>query len=207
MTVVIVGMASMTVVMEATNSRERTVRSAALLFRERGVDSTGLRQVVEHAQAPRGSLQHHFPGGKQQLVVEAVEWIARKAAEPLEAILETTPPPDAQTVVAELFDRFRKLLTRTSYRAGCPIAAAVVDRGSAGDAVATATRHAFRQWATPLELALRRGGLSELRAARVSLLVISSVEGALIISRARHDMSALDAVAAEIDLLLTDTTN
>ena len=204
MTTVMVRVSSMTTVMGTTNSRERTVRSAALLFRERGVDSTGLREVVEHAQAPRGSLQHHFPGGKEQLVVEALAWIAGKAAEPLEATLEATPPPSARTVVADLFDRFRKLLTMTDYRAGCPIAAAVVDSGSAGDAVATATRHAFEHWAKPLELALHRGGLTEPRATRVALLIISSVEGALIMSRARHDMGALDAVAAEIDLLLTD---
>lgn len=192
----------MTTVMDAMNSRQRTVRSAALLFRERGVDGTGLREVVEHAEAPRGSLQHHFPGGKEQLVVEAVAWIAGKAADPLRATLGTTPPPPARQVVAELFTRFRRLLTMTDYRAGCPIAAAVVDGGAERDAVAVATRQAFGQWAAPLELALRRGGLSELRASRVALLIISSVEGALIMSRARHDTDALDAVAAEIDLLL-----
>jgi AcrR family transcriptional regulator len=194
----------MTSVMNAMNSRLRTIRSAALLFRERGVDGTGLREVVEHAEAPRGSLQHHFPGGKEQLVVEAVAWIAEKAADPLRATLGTTPPPPARRVVAELFGRFRRLLTRTDYRAGCPIAAAVVDGGADRDAVAVAIREAFQQWAAPLELALRRGGLSELRAPRVALLIISSVEGALIMSRARHDTDALDAVAAEIDLLLAD---
>jgi AcrR family transcriptional regulator len=192
----------MTDVMATPSSRERTIRSAALLFRERGVDGTGLREVVEHARAPRGSLQHHFPGGKEQLVVEAVAWIAGKAAEPLRATLDATPPPPARTVVAELFERFRSLLTMTDYRAGCPIAAAVVDGGADHDAVAAAAHEAFRRWAGPLEQALRRGGLSEVRAARVALLVISSVEGALIMSRARRDMDALDAAAAEIDLLL-----
>lgn len=200
-----VTMSNMTTVMDAMNSRQRTVRSAALLFRERGVDGTGLREVVEHAKAPRGSLQHHFPGGKEQLVVEALAWIAEKAAAPLRATLGTTPPPAARQVVAELFSRFRRLLTTTDYRAGCPIAAAVVDGGADRDGVAVATREAFQQWAAPLELALRRGGLPGLRAPRVALLIISSVEGALIMSRARLDMDALDAVAAEIDLLLTDT--
>ena len=59
------------------------VRSAALLFRERGVGGTGMRDVVEHAEAPRGSLQHYFPGGKEQLLVEAMAWMAERAARPL----------------------------------------------------------------------------------------------------------------------------
>lgn len=204
MTAVMVTVSNMTGVMDAMDSRQRTIRSAALLFRERGVDGTGLREVVEHAEAPRGSLQHHFPGGKEQLVAEAVAWIAEKAADPLRAALEKTPPPPARQVVADLFDRFRRLLTMTDYRAGCPIAAAVVDGGADRDAVASATRRAFQQWAAPLEIALRRGGLPGARASRLTLVIISAVEGALIMSRARHDMDALDAVAAEIDLLLTE---
>src|SRR6478672_2440997 len=60
--------------------RERMVFSAAQLIRRDGVSATGLRTVVEHAHAPRGSLQHYFPGGKEQLVNEAVAWGGRYAS-------------------------------------------------------------------------------------------------------------------------------
>ena len=123
----------------------------------------------------------------------------------MEASLEADPPPAPRQVVGELFDRFPTLSTMTDYRAGCPIAAAVVDAGSAGDAVALATADAYRRWTAPLERALARGGLDQARASRVALLVISAVEGALIMSRARRDMEPLDAVATEIDLLLSTT--
>ena len=43
--------------------RERMVLSAAQLVRIHGVGATGMRDVVAHAEAPRGSLQHYFPGG------------------------------------------------------------------------------------------------------------------------------------------------
>ena len=54
--------------------RERMVLSAAQLVRIQGVGATGMRDVVAHAEAPRGSLQHYFPGGKDQLIAEAVAW-------------------------------------------------------------------------------------------------------------------------------------
>lgn len=193
----------MTAVMSATSPRDRTVRSAALLFRERGVGGTGLRDVVEHAQAPRGSLQHYFPGGKQELLTEAMGWMAERAARPLREALADEPPPAPRLVVAQLLDRFRELLTMTGYRGGCPIVAGVADASWDSSAVADAARDAFGVWLTPLEQALRRGGLSELRAERVALLVVSATEGAVIISRARRDCSALDAVQAELDLLLS----
>src|SRR5262249_52667678 len=60
------------VVMAERTPRERMVFAAVQSIRERGVAGTALRDVVERAEAPRGSLQHYFPGGKDQLVAEAV---------------------------------------------------------------------------------------------------------------------------------------
>lgn len=196
----------MTTVMSATSPRDRTVRSAALLFRERGVGGTGMRDVVEHAQAPRGSLQHYFPGGKQELLAEAMGWMAERAARPLREALAAEPPPEPRVVVAQLLDRFRELLTMTDYRAGCPIVAGVADASWDSSVVTDAARDAFRAWIDPLEQVLRRGGLSAQRSTRVALLVVSAAEGAVVISRARRDLSALDAVQAELDLLLRAST-
>src|ERR1700733_13761679 len=53
-------------------ARDRIVRSAATLVRERGVHGVGLRQIVAHANGPRGSLQRYFPGGKTQVITEAL---------------------------------------------------------------------------------------------------------------------------------------
>jgi len=189
--------------MTQKSPRERTVRSAALLFRERGVGGTGLRDVVEHAGAPRGSLQYYFPGGKEQLLVEAMAWMAERAARPLRAALAAPEPPSPRDVVHGLLDRFRELLTITDYRGGCPIIAGVADASWDSPTVTEAARTAFATWLTPLQEALARGGVPAERAARLALLVVSAAEGAIVLSRARRDLTALDAVQTELDLLLT----
>ncbi|MFB9742985.1 TetR/AcrR family transcriptional regulator [Pseudonocardia sulfidoxydans] len=183
--------------------RERIVRSAALLFRERGVGATGMREIVAHAAAPRGSLQHYFPGGKQELVAEAMTWMAERAAGPLRASLDVEPAPPPAEIVRGVVDRFREVLALTDFTGGCPIVAGVADAAWDGDVVAAAARDAFARWLDPLAQALRHGGIEAGRADRLALMVISAAEGALVISRARRDESALDAVAAELDLLLT----
>ena len=73
--------------------RERMIVSAALLIRERGAQSTAIADVLAHSGAPRGSAYHHFPGGRTQLLCEAIdfagEYIARridKAGTALEAL-------------------------------------------------------------------------------------------------------------------------
>jgi AcrR family transcriptional regulator len=193
----------MTVVMTTRSPRERTVRSAALLFRERGVGRTGLRDVVDHAGAPRGSLQYYFPGGKEQLLAEAMKWMAERATRPLHAALAADEPPTPRAVVRGLLDRFRELLTVTDFRGGCPIVAGVADASWDSPTVTEAAREAFAMWLAPLQEALVRGGLPVERAARLALLVVSAAEGAVVLSRARRDLDALDAVQEELDLLLT----
>jgi AcrR family transcriptional regulator len=192
----------MTGVMTEKAPRERMVRSAALLFRERGVGGTGMRDVVEHANAPRGSLQYYFPGGKQQLLAEAMVWMAERAARPLREVVSAAEPVPPAQVVGGLLGRFRELLTVTDFRGGCPIVAGVTDASWDQPAVADAARAAFATWLAPLQDALVRGGLTAERAGRAALLVISAAEGAVVLSRARRDFSALDAVQEELELLL-----
>ena len=57
-----------------SNPRERMVVSAALLIRERGAQATAISDVLEHSGAPRGSAYHYFPGGRTQLLCEAVDY-------------------------------------------------------------------------------------------------------------------------------------
>src|SRR5919201_518936 len=54
--------------------RQRMIESAMALVAEHGVDGTSFSQVIEHSGAPRGSIYHHFPGGKAQLMEEATRY-------------------------------------------------------------------------------------------------------------------------------------
>ena len=62
---------------EQLDARQRMIVSAALLIREHGVEATSFSAVLAHSGAPRGSIYHHFPGGKAQLVEEATRYGAQ----------------------------------------------------------------------------------------------------------------------------------
>src|SRR5919198_3743632 len=82
--------------------RERMVFSAAQLIRRDGVTATGMREVAAHAQAPRGSLQHYFPGGKEQLVNEAVSWAGRYAGKRVARFLAGLDEPTPSGLFAAM---------------------------------------------------------------------------------------------------------
>ena len=99
------------------------VVSAALLIRERGAHSTAISDVLKHSGAPRGSAYHYFPGGRMQLLEEAIDYAGAYIAGKISA---------AETAVAlldELIEMYRQQLIRSDYRAGCPIVAVTVEAG------------------------------------------------------------------------------
>jgi AcrR family transcriptional regulator len=176
----------------AADSRKRMVRSAALLFRERGLSGTSFRDVVAHSGAPRGSISHHFPGGKAQLAEEAVEWAGGVIAAWMESA-GGDPVAMLRTFVAS----WRQVLHDEDFRAGCPLVA--VATAATDDRLAAAASHAFARCQDGFARSLRGAGVEEGRAASLATLVVSGVEGAIVLCRARRDTAPLEEVARELD--------
>lgn len=188
----------MTYVMTTTSVRQRVVQSAALLIRERGIAGTGMREIAEHAEAPRGSLQHYFPAGKDQVVTEALAWVSEQVAAPLVKVASADEPVPAQVVVAKMFGRWRRILVDSDYLAGCPLVATITD-AVGNDALRAAAAEAFGRWRETLTAALHRGGLAPARAEGVAVLAISSLEGAIVLARAQRDLAPLETVGRELE--------
>jgi AcrR family transcriptional regulator len=179
----------------SAGSRERMVRSAALLFREQGYSGTGFRDVIAHSGAPRGSIYHHFPGGKAPLAQEAVAWAAGAIAARLDQALASER--DAEGVLRAFLTPWREVLERSDFRAGCPLVAITVETGAPPQLTA-AVAEAFAGWQELLATRLRAAGIPAPRAASLATLTVAAIEGAVLLCRARRDTAPLDAVATEL---------
>ncbi|MEU9269004.1 TetR/AcrR family transcriptional regulator [Streptomyces sp. NPDC048251] len=185
--------------------RERMVFSAAQLIRRDGVGATGMREVAVHAGAPRGSLQHYFPGGKQQLVNEAVDWAGRYAGKRVARFLDESARAGGPTpagLFAAMVRQWTDEYAASGFAAGCPVAAATVDCAASGDATREAAAAAFATWTGPVAEALTGMGVPAARAGSLATLMISALEGAILIARAERDVRALTTVATELAPLL-----
>jgi AcrR family transcriptional regulator len=178
------------------------VFSAAQLIRRDGVGATGMRDVAAHAEAPRGSLQHYFPGGKEQLVNEAVAWAGRYAARRVARFLAGMAEPTPSGLFAAMVRQWTEEYETAGHLSGCPVAAATVDCASSAASTRQAAATAFATWARPVAEALTGMGVPADRAGSLATLMISALEGALIIARAEADPRALTTVVRELGPLL-----
>jgi AcrR family transcriptional regulator len=175
------------------------VRGAAQLLRERGYTGTGFREVIALTGAPRGSIYHHFPGGKAELAGEAVGYVGGLARQAIESDLAGGDPIAALRGFVELW---RADFERSGYRAGCPIAAVAVESHDEAPELLDAADRAFGQWQSAFAASLRQAGVARQRAERLAALVVAAVEGAIVLSRARRDPQPLLDVARELEASL-----
>lgn len=180
---------------QALDSRERMVRSAALLFRERGYSATAFSDVIADSGAPRGSIYHHFPAGKAQLAQEAVAYAARAIAARLDEAL--AHERDAAGVLRAFLAPWREALERSDFRAGCPLVAITVET-DVPPPLRAAVAAAFAGWRELLAARLARADVPPTRADALGTLTLAAIEGAVLLCRAQRETAPLDAVAAEL---------
>ncbi|MFI0718154.1 TetR/AcrR family transcriptional regulator [Streptomyces sp. NPDC021224] len=182
--------------------RERMVFAAAQLIRRDGVGATGMRDIAAHAEAPRGSLQHYFPGGKEQVVNEAVRWAGGYAGRRVERFLAALPEPTPGALFAAMAQQWIDEFESTGFLTGCPVAAATVDSTASTPSARAATASAFTAWTTPLTAALVTLAVPAERAPALATLMISTLEGAILLCRAHESTAPLATVTTELTPLL-----
>ena len=172
--------------------RQRMIERTAVLLAKKGLQGTSFSEVLEATGAPRGSLYHHFPGGKDELILAAV----RLAGDQALAALDRMSGSSAADVARTFAGLWRAVLDMSGFAAGCAVVAVTV----AADSQPLLERAAevFRDWRSRLGALLAQGGVPEDRAPALAAGLISGLEGAVIMSRAERSFEPFDLVAGEL---------
>jgi TetR/AcrR family transcriptional regulator, lmrAB and yxaGH operons repressor len=172
---------------KSRDGRDRLLDGAGRLLAERGYAAMELRDVAERGKAPRGSIYHHFPRGKAQLAAEAAALDGERTREAIEKSLAKHGVKGTLRLFA---DFFRRQSARHPELIGCPVAAAALAHPEDPELAAVATA-AFVSWETPIATALEGEGIAPQDAVAFAALTVSTIEGALLRTRAAGDHDAL----------------
>lgn len=176
----------------AAETKSRMVDGAVRLLATQGLQGTSFADVLELTGAPRGSIYHHFPDGKDELLAAAVDLAGSRA---LDAVDQWAGRAPAEVTEAFL-GLWRALLERSGLRAGCAVLAVTVSTGS--PELLTHAASVFRSWRTRLAELLREGGLTDDDAAGFAATLVAASEGAVVVSRAEQSMEPFELVAGQL---------
>jgi AcrR family transcriptional regulator len=187
-----------------SETRDRILDASGELFRRQGYAGTGIKEILEQAKAPFGSLYHFFPGGKSALGAEAV----RRSGYLYGLLLAEYVPPEVDLLegIRAFFSAAARDLEESDYADACPIATVALEVSSTDEEMRLACAEVFEAW---IEAGVWRFGLAGIEPVTARALVIqmlAGLEGAFVLARAlrstepleRAGEAAADAVAASI---------
>lgn len=176
------------------STKDRILDVTAELFRRYGYTGTGMKQVVAEANAPFGSLYHHFPGGKEQLGAEVVRRSGRMYFELFEAVYDGAA--DAASGVEDFFSGAAEVLRATDYADACPIATLALEVANTSEPLRLATADVFKSWISGAAERFGAAGVPHDEARRLAIWMIAALEGAFVLARALRSTEPVEVAGA-----------
>lgn len=180
--------------------REQIIATTSALLEKQGFHGTGLNEIVKESGAPKGSLYHYFPDGKEQITVEAVLQSGRLTAERIRAGLS-----GSSTVAGAVHDFVLNIadnVERSGFGAGGPLTAVAMETATQSERINSACREAYAMIEASFREKLLDSGFAKARSDELATFITASIEGGIILSRTHHTGDPLRLVARQLRVLL-----
>lgn len=174
------------------DTREQMIEGALALLAKQGLQATSFSEVLKLTKAPRGSIYHHFPGGKDELIAEALRLLEQRTIQSIRALDSDGP----EGIVEGFLGLWRYLLITYNFSAGCSAVAVTVATNSSR--LLERSESIFDSWQSVLTEKFIRAGLPTKRAAGFTTTLIAACEGAVVMARAAKSIEPFERVAKQL---------
>ena len=182
-----------------TTSREQIIEKTRELLEIQGYHGTGLNQIVKESGSPKGSLYYYFPGGKEELAVEAIQQAGTMVLKRIRHNLSLVDDP--AIAIREFIMNIAINVERSGYAKGGPITTIALETASSSEQLRAVCDQIYQDWQKAFSEKLQTVHLPE-RAASMSTLIIAAIEGGVILCRTSKSRNPLERIAEEIYFLV-----
>ncbi len=181
-------------------TRDRLIAAMTDALRRRGLHGIGLTELLQSAGAPKGVLYHHFPGGKTELAIAAIDRVVERMTSGLDQLLATAPDPLA--AMRQWIRAATERLQRTGFESGCPLATVALESAPDDKALREALARGFARLRERIANGLVVAGMPAERATGVATLMVAAYEGGLLQARVAHSIEPVQQITDTLLALL-----
>jgi TetR/AcrR family transcriptional repressor of nem operon len=174
-------------------TKQEIIRKAAPIFNEKGYDGAALSDLMRATGLEKGGIYRHFDG-KEQLAAEAFDYAWKLA---LDARFEGTQE------ISNTVDRLKRIVWNFRDQrsglvpGGCPLLNTAIDSDDGNTKLRAKALAALRSWLKRLQSVIEEGKrrgeiLRGVDSSELGTLIISTLEGSLMVSRLRRKDDARD---------------
>jgi TetR/AcrR family transcriptional regulator, lmrAB and yxaGH operons repressor len=181
-----------------STTRQKMLLSSIDLLRERGAGGVTVDAVLSRSQSPRGSVYHHFPGGRGEIISAALTL----AGDTITGIIEQATALGSVGALRRFGKMWNRLLLDSDFNTGCPVVSVAVGGSAVDQHLLPAVAEIFQDWHQALAEAMIADGVDTQRAGRLATVTVAAIEGAIIVCRVQRSTTPLDGVLAELESLI-----
>jgi TetR/AcrR family transcriptional regulator, lmrAB and yxaGH operons repressor len=181
---------------DSTDTRSRILKAAQHLFRKRGYHATGLNDILELAQAPKGSMYHHFPAGKEEIGVCVIESITSG----LLGLFNQRRARSTSALVLQVGEQLVQVAEKTQFEI-CALYTGFAAERKSSPLLGRAVAAAYTQMVNTLQARMVQDGMSPRIASDKAQLVVALLEGGSLLAQAQQDASAFRLAVKQAALL------
>lgn len=181
-------------------ARDSIVETACVLLESQGFHATGINQLVKQSGAPKGSLYHYFPAGKDEIAATAIDRAGRMVAERITVGLAASDNPGEaiQSFVARIADQ----VEASGYSSGGPLTTVAMETATTNEPLNLVCREAYGRLQAAFERKLLQSEFDPTQAQQLATFITASIEGGIILSRTYHSGDPLRLVAAQLGSMI-----
>jgi TetR/AcrR family transcriptional regulator, lmrAB and yxaGH operons repressor len=182
------------------STREQIIEATCELLELQGYHATGLNEIVSKSKSPKGSLYYHFPGGKEEIAVEAITYVGNVVLNRIREHLAQVDAPDE--AIRNFIRNIAYNVEMSGFRAGGPITTIALETASSNERLRDECQRIYDSWKSSFFDKLVAGGMKPERAQRIAAIIIAAIEGGVILCRTAQSRMPLEDVADEIGFLI-----
>jgi TetR/AcrR family transcriptional repressor of lmrAB and yxaGH operons len=182
--------------MKKISTRDKLIHAMADALQRKGMHGVGLSELLEIAGAPKGSLYHHFPGGKSELAVAAIDHISRTIDGLFAQLFSQRSDP--LKAMHHWLQGALQQLENSQFERGCPLATIALESGPEDVEIRAALQRSFTAVRQALSQQLHAFGYPSEQADNLAALFVALYEGGLLQARVAGSSEPLKRAATAL---------
>ena len=181
-------------------TKEKLIQVTAKLIREKGIAATGIAELVEISAVPKGSIYHHFPGGKDDLIIAAIQNFKDLMSAAFKASLKGKST--AKSGLTSILDYYIDSLEKSNFRNGCPLAIVAMESSGNNDLINNTCKEVMDYWVDNLTSYFKYKGSNAGRNEAIEF--ITRLEGSLIMCQIYNDTKSLSHLKKQLSSIINE---
>ncbi|AOC92601.1 TetR/AcrR family transcriptional regulator [Bacillus sp. L381] len=183
-----------------TGTKERIIQASAYLFQIQGYHATGLNQIIKESGAPRGSVYHHFPNGKEELAIEAIKHTGRCVKKQIQNSM--TQFADPVEAIQHFIHRTAEQFNNPQSIEGVPVGLLASETALINETLRCTCVEVFKQWTDVFVEKFLQHGFEREEAEKLGMTINSMIEGGIMFSLAHKNKEPLLLISKQVPYLV-----